>query len=155
MTGSTDPQINPETNVNSQAGTSNPGRTRRRSGLVRAVLYAPVVLMLGGLAALATFPELAEFAKPLVGDSSQKYQCPIAAMMAMVNGSGSSCSSAPCCLSSSAPVAFGGCCGGGISRCGIMVEETSAESSEAPNADLTANEAPADAIAAANVNLND
>lgn len=39
---------------------------KKGGGLLRAVLYTPVIIVLGGLAALATFPDLAQYASPLI-----------------------------------------------------------------------------------------
>ena len=72
----TNPEANPETPPivcasGCQHGTSG--------GLLRAVLYTPVVVMLGGLAALATFPELAQYASPLIDHlpkSAMNAKCP-------------------------------------------------------------------------------
>lgn len=161
MAGSTDPHVNSDAGFNPESTPCHTGCAHRKFGLLRVVMYTPIVLLLSGLAALATFPELAQYASPHVGDASVKYQCPIAAMMAAFGGSGTSCSSSASSCSS-APAYSGGCCGGGIMRCGITVENISTESSEVPSGDLTLNdssassdESPADAIAAANVGFND
>lgn len=47
---------NPELDILADSTVPPTGRGIRRSGLLRAVLYTPVVLMLSGLAASATFP---------------------------------------------------------------------------------------------------
>jgi hypothetical protein len=39
-------------------------------GVLRATVYASVVLILGGLAALAMFPDLADYGYPLIGNPS-------------------------------------------------------------------------------------
>lgn len=41
----------------------------RMRPLVRAVLYAPIVLLAGGYVAVGMFPGLAEYATPLIGES--------------------------------------------------------------------------------------
>ena len=99
--------VNPETPDYPEGAVCTAGCGHRHSGMWRAVLYTPVVLILGGLAALATFPELAEYATPLVGDQascSSQNGCPIAACAnalssAMGYSAQSAASSAPSCCS--------------------------------------------------------
>ena len=40
-------------------------------GVMRAAVYMPVALILGGLAAVAMFPDLADYGYPLIGKPSQ------------------------------------------------------------------------------------
>src|SRR4051794_18568882 len=51
---------NQDENLQSQSAASSTTGFRRRSGFLRAVVYTPAILCLGALAALATFPELAD-----------------------------------------------------------------------------------------------
>ena len=41
-----------------------------------AVFYTPIVLIFGGLVALATFPEIAEYAVPWIGEPVSQHVCP-------------------------------------------------------------------------------
>ena len=82
------PVTNAENNPESQPAVCSTG-SKRRSGLMRVVLYTPVALLLGGLASLAAFPELANYATPLIGESSS---CPIRAALGLSSPT-SSCSS--------------------------------------------------------------
>ncbi|MBM4074653.1 MAG: hypothetical protein FJ267_03320 [Planctomycetes bacterium] len=45
----------------------------RMKTFVRAVLYVPLILLVGTYAAVAMFPELAEYATPLIGNSRPTY----------------------------------------------------------------------------------
>lgn len=46
------------------------GRTSAGNPLLRALFYFPVIVLAGTLAAVGMFPELAEYATPLLGKSS-------------------------------------------------------------------------------------
>ena len=41
-----------------------------------AVFYTPIVLLFGGLLALATFPEITEYVAPWIGDPVSQHDCP-------------------------------------------------------------------------------
>ncbi len=41
-----------------------------------AVFYTPILLLFGGFAALATFPEIAEYAAPWIDDPVSQHVCP-------------------------------------------------------------------------------
>lgn len=135
-------------------------------GLMRAVLYTPIILGLGALAALATFPELANYATPLIGESTKgacsasadgSYQCPIAAMFGGAKAQSSPMAMSGGCCASKMMATSGGCCASRTSCCQDRVDEQSASESE-PSNDLTeadpapsiTEDGPADATAAAN-----
>lgn len=48
----------------------------QKHGTLNAVFYTPVVLIFGGLVALATFPEIAEYATPWIGEPVSQHVCP-------------------------------------------------------------------------------
>ncbi|WP_010584995.1 hypothetical protein [Schlesneria paludicola] len=160
-----DEQLQPVSNEANPADSSCPtGGHCRRSGLMRAVLYTPVVVILSGLAALAMFPELSRYATPLVGDSSSgNISCPISALASRLGcGSCPSKSSADtvnAVLASAAANQPSGCCStSAIARFGCCAGATAcqAEASEAEESPVTdvapsTDEAPADAFTAANV----
>jgi hypothetical protein len=122
-------------------------------GLIRAAIFAPVVLVLGGLAALATFPDLADYGYPLIGKPSHTgfkgaTQCPADV----------SCSSEFSCSSgsmkslileshSSEPVATksGSCCFS-IGACSSPAESTTSESTIIDATASIGNEKPVDAL---------
>jgi hypothetical protein len=58
------------TNVDSNPVACSSGCHMCGNGVLRAVAYAPVVLILSGLAALAMFPDLADYGYPLIGKPS-------------------------------------------------------------------------------------
>ncbi len=58
------------TTVNSNPVACSRGCQMCGKGILRAVVYAPVVLILSGLAALAMFPDLADYGYPLIGKPS-------------------------------------------------------------------------------------
>ena len=74
------PPTNPEGNsANPPEACASGCQHRTGNGLLRAVLYTPVVIVLGGLAALATFPDLAQYAAPLIDHlpkSAMNAKCP-------------------------------------------------------------------------------
>lgn len=155
------PSTNAESNVEPQAVCST-GCKNHNSGILRAVLYTPIVLILGGLAALATFPELANYATPLIGESNSQYTCPIAAALGMAGKSG--CSSMRSSCSSSSQSDSMGCCpamSNATSSCCPSAGASSSASESAAGDDLTnadtpisapisADDEPADAIAVVN-----
>lgn len=47
--------------------------TRWRSGILRAMFYAPIVLLTSAFAAVAMFPEIAEYATPLIDLNRAKH----------------------------------------------------------------------------------
>lgn len=152
MSNSEATSASPETNQPSSTTT-----TRRHDGIVRAALYAPAILLIGGLAALAAFPNLADYAAPLVAVSSAKPVYPF-------NGTGMSPGGGGCCgLSrptggSCSLAKLSGGCGSAAFSCCTLSDDVSAESNEPVSAELAANvttasstDAPADAFAAVNV----
>jgi len=60
--------------------------------LARAILYMPVVLLAGGMAAVAMFPGLAEYAAPLLGGSGAS-QCAAGSTADSCCSTAASCSS--------------------------------------------------------------
>ena len=69
MTPSNSPSNTPEFTSEPSTITCAGGCHHKRPGLFRAVVYAPFVLVVGTLVAMATFPGLAEYATPLIGES--------------------------------------------------------------------------------------
>ena len=151
-----------ETNVTPAASDSPAvGATPRRGlGVLRAALYAPVVLIVSAMGAVAMFPDLAEYASPLIGNSSgSECTCPIARLAHLIGQgksagegcssqaiSSGSCSAARSCSASA--MSTEGCCPHSGS-CPSTSAETASE--PATSLDLTAvEEVPADAFAAAN-----
>ena len=45
-------------------------------GTLSALFYTSIVLILGGLVALAAFPEIAEYATPWIGEPVNQHVCP-------------------------------------------------------------------------------
>lgn len=156
MTNEQIPASNPE----SQAGGDvRPVATRPMNGFLRAVLYTPVVIVLGGLAALATFPDLANYASPLID------HFPKTAMNAKCNFK---CPSSSQSIDLSNPVyqQSAGCCemGNALAKrfapTGLGCCEDASPVSAQPNQDGalamvitedTTSESPADASEAANI----
>lgn len=161
-----DEQLQPVSNDTNSAGANGP---RRRSGLMRAVLYTPVAVLLGGLAALATFPELARYATPIVGEApSSSNSCPISAlanrmgcgscpskssadMVNAVLASAASTNAPAACCSTSAVARFS-CCGSAES---CPTEKSQATESPVADSASSAEPLPADAFAAANAEESD
>ena len=133
-------------------------------GLLRAVAYMPVVMVLGALAALAMFPDLADYGYPLIGNPSHtgftgEHPCSI-------TSGNSSCSVAPalpgsCSFPSTPSTAnsteSGGCCP--TSRAGQISTEVKVESNKAAEeasgdvagGSITSDELPADATSPLNI----
>jgi hypothetical protein len=136
------------------------------SGVLRAIVYAPLVLVVGGFAAVAAFPNLAEYATPLIGESTSTPVYPFNGT-GMSSGGGSCCGRARAATSSCSLSAMPArsCRYGGLSCCSqsdeISVLDNTSVDAEAPiNAEFTSSESdgddlalltPADAISAANV----
>ncbi len=167
----------PAANTEQPAACSK-GCQHRGGGILRAAMYTPVVLILGALGALATFPELAEYATPLIGEADCN-TCPISAALARARqscsvsqgcGSSKGCSSSQsssqedamgCCPTSSETSLFVATSKlkagrhhrkrNGCTASTAVVEEPTAEATEAVEPAASADEAPADAISAANV----
>lgn len=151
--------VNPDTNSQPQSANCAHSRSHR-GGLLRAALYTPVVLLLSGLAALATFPELANYAAPMMGDSTSCSSggCPIAALASFLTGHQSQEQApASCCsMGQSRATALlstetsGGCCMG-TSSCPSAAAESSATAEEPVSVPLTSTESlPLDATLVAN-----
>lgn len=142
------PASDPNSNSNVQAVTCASGCQHKRSGMLRAVLYTPVVLILGGLATLAAFPDLAEYASPLIGHSSSNSQCPLQALM---SGSGGCCARKAMATGSCSSSQAGSCSASSMPCCTFEESSTSAEPA---NDNLTMNESadesPVDALAVVN-----
>ena len=141
----------PESKNESSGASCAAGCNHRGAGIMRAVLYTPVVLIVGGLAALATFPDLAKYATPLIGDSGEKNSCPLSNLVSAVSG-------VQCCPSMRASAASAGSCCSKRSACCSASEESVSESDEPINAELTSveieplgDDQPADAISAVNM----
>ena len=163
MTHTNESPVSTEAAVESQPAACSSGCKHGRSGLLRAVLYTPIVLILGALGAVAMFPDLAEYASPVIGQS-KSCNCPLKAMCAAMGfgESGSSqaaaeasTSSAPCCRNSGmSSMSMGGCqgnsaCSSESGACPSASASVSAE--EVPTGEVTAvDEAPADAFAVLN-----
>lgn len=139
---------NTDTTANPQPDACATGCRTKKSGLYRAVLYTPIALMLSTLAALATFPDLARYASPLIGEScsSQEYNCPIAAVANMMGYGKASQTAASGCCSGSGMSSFS-CCPA-LTPCSSQSSESA--TSELPADSASAEEAPADAFSAAN-----
>ncbi len=58
------------TTVGSKSGVFGSGCDSCGRGILRAVVFAPVILILGAFAALAMFPDLADYGYPLIGNPS-------------------------------------------------------------------------------------
>ncbi len=114
----------------------------KSGGILRAVLYTPIILIIGGLAAVATFPNLAEYATPLIGEthcsSTGMTSCSSAAMPHSCSSHGhSEQMSSPDDSAGSCPSSMtlgSGCCPHSR-QAAAMAEETSADASV--NSELT------------------
>jgi len=98
MTEANDLPISPE----SKAVESSTSCSSCCPGMMKAVLYTPVVLLVGALAAVAMYPDLADYGYPLIGKPSH------------IGFTGESACSAGR-YSTSCPSSAGSCCSEGIS----------------------------------------
>ncbi len=153
--------------VTSETQTCASSCNHRRSGLLRAVLYAPIVLIAGGMASMAMFPGLSEYATPLIGDSAgSECSCPLTRLAKMVgfnSRSEQTCSSqgasAGSCSASVNEMSAGSCpsqsmssgtCCPSTGSCPAAAE-TNSSAEAVPSLDsASTNELPADAFAAIN-----
>ncbi|MEK6263009.1 MAG: hypothetical protein AABP62_30890 [Planctomycetota bacterium] len=124
--------LGPET----KSATSSAGSRWYRSGpLLRAVFYTPMVLAAGALSAAVVFPELSEYASPLL-DVSQ-HGCPFSSV---------ACSAgpveAPCCAHSQSCPSSGS-------------TESCVTDANLDLASTTEDEVPADALAALEANVSE
>ena len=161
------------TELNATNASCPTGGHGRRSGLMRAVLYTPVVVLVSGLAALATFPELARYATPLTGESSGgNYTCPLSALASRM-GCGSCSSKSSTDLANAvlamepASDAPSGCCArAALARFSCCAQpdacpsSSTTEQSDEADSPVTENapsadEAPADAFTTANSTASD
>jgi hypothetical protein len=148
------PSTTPELKTEMQKPTCAGGCNHSGGGIMRAVAYTPIVLLAGAMAAIAMFPNLAEYATPLIGESTGNLTC----ALKNTSGEGHCCASmqaaAGCCPT--AGIRTGGGCG--LKRFHCILNPESSVDSEAPiNAELTNSESelrtddsPADAYAAVN-----
>ena len=134
----------------------------RRSVILRAALYTPVVLVLSALGAVAMFPNLADYASPIIGESHCS-NCPIRALCSLM-GVGQSCPSqsvsenstlqTPCGAAASAPC--GGCkgsqaCTSESDSSPSVSVEASADEVTSVQSTIPAEEVSADAFSSSNV----
>ena len=120
----------------------------RGASIVRAVLYTPIILAAGALAAVAMFPGLAEYASPLIGPTSGASQS-CAGSTAMSCSSVTADPSEGC---SASMISASGCCSKGVNSVSSaawlqVAGESCPASSQASSEFLTVdNELPADAL---------
>jgi hypothetical protein len=116
--------LGPETDP---ATSSCESRLHRAGPLMRAVIYTPMVLAAGALSAAVVFPELAEYASPLLDVSQPAYSSSLACS--------ASHAEAPCCAHSQT------CLSGNGSQAITTVDLASTTEEEVPADALTALEA--------------
>lgn len=118
-----------------------------------AVFYTPVLLLIGGFAALATFPEIAEYAAPWIDEPVAQHVCPSVVggptgsnSCGLTSGcSGSGCSSSDCStsLAAGSDLCEGSGCAGTLGATMSSHESTSKEESEI-SSEMTSVESPSD-----------
>ena len=123
-------------------------------GTLSTVFYTPVVLICSGLVALATFPEIAEYATPWIGEPVSQHVCPsVCGTSASSNqcGSMNGCSNTSC--SASGDAGAGDCEHSVLSETSDAIktskELNSMEDIEC-SSDATHAESPADALSSEN-----
>jgi hypothetical protein len=146
------PTINPP-DSDAQATACSTSCQSCGSGLLRAMVYTPVVLIVGAMGAVAMFPDLAEYAAPLVSCSSGGCSSQRSAHASLMGLDGS----APAGGCSSSEISSGGCCpmSGGARFETISAEadpaEETATTAEPDLAALAPTDVPADATSASNL----
>ncbi len=123
-------------------------------GNLTAVFYTPIILLFGGFAALAMFPEIAEYATPWIGESVGQHVCPSvnrASTGPSSCGITAGCSNAGC----STFIAEGAvCCDHsdlpGCSDATNSPDESTSTHDFEISSEVTLEESPADALSSAN-----
>ena len=127
--------------------------------ILRAIFYTPVVLLVGSMAVLATYPEFAEYATPFIGEHYEESCCAGSGLAAASKMSGGHCCSSEGNKSSrmlasnlngchACPASDSGCCVTGAAQ--VSAEEPIHVELEAMKSETIDEHAPADATAAVN-----
>jgi hypothetical protein len=145
------PDVNAPISVTCSGGCQN-------HGTLTAVFYTPIFLLFGGFAALATFPEIAEYATPWIGESVGQHVCPSvnrASTGPSSSGITAGCSNPVC----STSVAEGAACCDhselpGCSHATNTSEESTSTHDYEISSEVTLEESPADALSSANTDAS-